>query len=301
MAARSAEPLAAPDLEIVATRTFDAPRELVWTAWTDPRHVARWWGPRGFTNTISRMEVRPGGAFHLVMHGPDGTDYRNEWEYLEVARPERIVLAHLGGGHRFRLTATFSERGGRTTVTMTMRFDTAAERALTIERFRADDGLTQNLERLGEYLGAAPSATPRREVVLSRLLPAPRALVFEAWHRREHLLRWWGPRGYTLETCDLDFRPGGAYAMTMRGPDGVEVPFHGIYRELVPPERIVFTAVVGPGPGDWVLTTVTFAEEGGGTRLTVRQTVPDNAPVGEGQEEHWGEALDRLAAHLASR
>lgn len=300
MAGRSAEQHTRdPAREIVATRTFDAPRELVWAAWTDPRHVARWWGPRGFTNTISRMEVRPGGAFHLVMHGPDGTDYRNEWEYVEATPPERIVLDHLGGGHRFRLTATFEASGARTTVTMRMTFESAAERDRTVAAFRADDGLSQNIERLGEYLGASPSAAPAREVVVTRLLAAPRALVFEAWWRPEHLARWWGPRGFALETCDLDFRPGGAYRMSMRGPDGTEVPFHGVYRELVPQQRIVFSAVVGPGPGDWVLTTVSFADEGGGTRLTVRQTVPGNAAMGEGQEQGWTETLERLAEHLA--
>ena len=76
------------------TRVFNAPRKMVFDAWTDPRQVAQWWGPRGFTTTISEMDVRPGGVWRLVMHGPDGTDYKNKVVYLEVAKPERLVYKH---------------------------------------------------------------------------------------------------------------------------------------------------------------------------------------------------------------
>jgi len=78
---------AASDREIVTTRVVDAPRELVFRAWTEPEHVGQWWGPNGFTSTIQEMDVRPGGVWRLVMHGPDGTDYPNESIYLEVVRP----------------------------------------------------------------------------------------------------------------------------------------------------------------------------------------------------------------------
>ena len=77
------------DREIVSARVFDAPRELVWKAWVDPKHVAQWWGPKGFTNTIHEMDVRPGGVWRFAMHGPDGTDYKNEIVFIEVVRPER--------------------------------------------------------------------------------------------------------------------------------------------------------------------------------------------------------------------
>lgn len=85
------------DREIVMTRVFDAPRELLFAAWIDPRHVARWWGPKGFRNTIHEMDARPGGVWEFVMHGPDGVDYRNRSIVLEIVRPERIVLSHLSG------------------------------------------------------------------------------------------------------------------------------------------------------------------------------------------------------------
>jgi len=81
----------AAEREIVMTRVFDAPRELVFQAWTDPMHVAQWWGPEGFSTTIHEMDVRPGGVWRLTMHGPDGRDYKNKMVFLEVARPERLV------------------------------------------------------------------------------------------------------------------------------------------------------------------------------------------------------------------
>ncbi|BDG01426.1 SRPBCC domain-containing protein [Anaeromyxobacter oryzae] len=289
----------ASDRELVAARELDAPRDLVWTAWSEPTHVARWWGPRGFTNTVEHMDVRPGGAWRFVMHGPDGTDFRNEMRYVEVVSPERIVMDHVSGPN-FRMTVTFAERGGRTTVTVRMTFESAAERDRAVEQFHADVGLRENLDKLGEYLGATTAARPPEEMVVTRVLDAPRPVVFEAWARPEHLARWWGPRGFTLSSCSIDFRPGGAYRMVMRGPDGADYPFHGVYREIVPPARIVFSAVIGPGPGNAVRTVVTFEEEGWKTRLTVRQTVPAMEGAARGQRQGWTESLERLADDLAA-
>ncbi|CAB3756224.1 SRPBCC family protein [Paraburkholderia humisilvae] len=115
-------------LEILSTRTFDAPRERVFLAWTDPVHLARWWGPKGFRNTFQEFELRSGGAWRFVMHGPDGVDYRNHSVFLEITEPERIVFDHMSGPH-FRVIATFDEAGatvGNTKLTYRMVFETAA-------------------------------------------------------------------------------------------------------------------------------------------------------------------------------
>ncbi len=137
--------------EIVATRIFDAPRQLVWDAFTQPQHIAQWWGPRGFTNTIHAMDVRPGGAWTFIMHGPDGVDYNNEITYVEVVRPERLVYVH-GPYPRFDVTVTFAEDGGRTRLTMRSIFETAAAREQVVEEFGALEGMHQTLDRLGEFL-----------------------------------------------------------------------------------------------------------------------------------------------------
>src|SRR3954464_6974153 len=139
------------DREIVAVRVFDAPRELVWKLWTDPHHVAQWWGPNGFTNTIHEMDVRPGGVWRFVMHGPDGVDYQNKIVYVEVARPERLVYSHVSGP-AFEMTVTFTEEGGKTRVTAHMLFESAELRDKVAKDFGAVEGLNQTLDRLGEQL-----------------------------------------------------------------------------------------------------------------------------------------------------
>lgn len=141
----------AADREIVTTRVVDAPRERVWRAWTDRAQVAQWWGPNGFTSTIHEMDLRPGGVWQFVMHGPDGVDYKNNSIFEEIVRPERLVYTHVSGP-KFQATATFDEHGGKTTVTTRMLFDTAAERDRTVKVFGAVEGARQTLERLNQHV-----------------------------------------------------------------------------------------------------------------------------------------------------
>jgi uncharacterized protein YndB with AHSA1/START domain len=137
--------------EIRATRVFDAPRELVFDAWTKPEYVAQWWGPNGFTITTFEMDVRTGGTWRFVMHGPDGRDYQNRFDYVEVVRPERIVYDHITGP-LFHATATFEEQDGKTTVTVRMLFETAELREHVAREYGAVEGLEQTLSRLEGYL-----------------------------------------------------------------------------------------------------------------------------------------------------
>src|SRR5580700_488268 len=108
------------------------------------------------------------------------------------------------------------------------------------------------------------------ELVMTRVFDAPRRLVFEAWTKAEHVSRWFAPRPLTLPRCELDFRPGGVFRFFMRAPDGTEYPFEGAFREIVAPERIVFTGKIHEGNDS--VTTVTFAEHDGKTTLTMHQT-----------------------------
>jgi uncharacterized protein YndB with AHSA1/START domain len=147
----STDTMTTEDREIVATRVFDAPRDLVWQVWTDPEHITHWWGPNGFTTTIHEMDVEPGGAWRFIMHGPDGVDYRNEIIYVEVKKPERLVYDHVSGP-KFQTIVTFEKESGKTKLTMRMVFDTAAERDQAMEKFNAVEGLGETLGRLKEYL-----------------------------------------------------------------------------------------------------------------------------------------------------
>jgi uncharacterized protein YndB with AHSA1/START domain len=148
-AASESEP--ASDREIVVTRVFDAPRALVFKAWTDPKHLAHWWGPNGFSITTYEMNFKPGGVWRFVMHGPDGRDYQNEQVYVEIVEPERLVYRHVPHP-QFQMTVTFADDGGKTKLTARMVFESAALRDKTVKEFGAVEGLKQTLGRLGEHV-----------------------------------------------------------------------------------------------------------------------------------------------------
>ena len=163
MLAQSEIDLSADPRSIIAVRVFDAPRDLVFAVWSDPRHLAHWWGPHGFRTTTHSFDMRPGGVWRFVMHGPDGRDYQNRITYEEVVRPERIVYRHGGGDDvepvQFKTTVTFDTvKGGtldRTRIVMRMDFPSAAERERVIKEYGADKGLEQTLSRLGDYVAKA--------------------------------------------------------------------------------------------------------------------------------------------------
>nr|WP_201047253.1 SRPBCC family protein [Leptospira noguchii] len=144
------------DREIRTTRIFDAPRDLVFRMWTEPEHVIHWWGPKGFTNTFETMDVRPDGIWKFIMHGPDGTDYPNLIVFLEVIHPEKLVYKHGSDMEDhpgdFHVTVLFSEQNGKTTLDMTMLFNTVQQRNETVEKYGAIEGLNQTMDRLVEYL-----------------------------------------------------------------------------------------------------------------------------------------------------
>lgn len=152
-------------------------------------------------------------------------------------------------------------------------------------------------------MAAGPDAVrePRERVlVIERVIDAPRELVFKVWSQPEHLVRWWGPEGFSLPACDLEFRPGGAYRFTMRAPDGVEHVLAGRFREIVPPARLVFTWRWAGGPcesADETLVTVGFEAVGDRTRLTIHQALFATAELRDDHEGGWTSMLDRLAAH----
>jgi uncharacterized protein YndB with AHSA1/START domain len=144
---------------IVGTRIFDAPRDLVFSAWTDPKHLAQWWGPNGFTTTTIAFDFQPGGEWRFVMHGPDGNDYQNLVTFEEIVRPERIVHRHGGSGKDlgpvdFRQTVIFEDLGGKTRIVWRSDFPSAQERDRVVKDYGAAEGLAQTMARLGDYLAA---------------------------------------------------------------------------------------------------------------------------------------------------
>ncbi len=151
-------------------------------------------------------------------------------------------------------------------------------------------------------------ANEAQELVLTRVFDAPRELVFKAWTDPKRVAQWWGPHGFTNPVCELDARPGGAIRIHMRAPDGTVYPMTGLYQEVAEPERIVFTSAALDAAGNAmfeVLTTVTFAEQGGKTKQTMRARVikmtPQAAPYIAGMEQGWTQSLERLTAYVATK
>jgi hypothetical protein len=139
------------DREIRISRLLNAPIELVWKVWTDPDHIKNWWGPNGFTNTISKMEVREGGEWDLVMHGPDGTNYKNKSVFKEVVKHKKIVYEHVSAP-KFIATIQFNAIGSQTNIDWHMLFESKEQFIQVVKTFKADEGLKQNIEKLGNYL-----------------------------------------------------------------------------------------------------------------------------------------------------
>ena len=139
------------DRELLITRVLDAPIGLVWEVWTKPEHIAKWWGPNGFTNTITTMDMKPGGKWNLVMHGPDGTDYENQSIFKEVVLHKRIVYQHVSAPH-FTSTIEFEVQGEQTHLKWHMLFESQEEFIQVVKTFKADEGLKQNIEKLSKYL-----------------------------------------------------------------------------------------------------------------------------------------------------
>jgi uncharacterized protein YndB with AHSA1/START domain len=281
---------------------FDAPCALVFEAFLDPKHIVNWWGPNGFTTTTFEMDVKPGGIWRFMMHGPDGVDYPNTIRYEEIAKPTRLVFDHLNdqGGAEFRTTVTLAPKANRTEMTFHMVFKTAELRNMVAEKHHAVEGAHQTLARLADYI----AQNAKRTLVLTRVIDAPRKLVYKIWTDPKHVAQWWGPEGFTNPVCELDAREGGAMLIHMRGPDGVVYPMTGTFHELVEPERIVFSSGAldaGGTPMFEVETTVTFAEHEGKTKLTVEARVTKStaaaAPSIAGMEMGWTQTIDRLGAY----
>lgn len=299
------------DRELVTTRLIRAPRSLVWKVWTDPEHLAQWWGPKGFSNTFDCFELRPGGEWRFVMHGPDGTDYKNRIVFEEIVPEERLVFDHTSGP-RFKITATFVERGDQTEVTFRGVFQSAAE--FDAAKGFAVEGNRETFDRMEDLVALLnePAFT------LRRTFNAPRKLVWKAYTEAERLAQWWGPKGFELKVIKLDLRPGGLFHYAMTAPNGHQMWGKFIYRDLVAPQRMVFVVSFSDPEGGisrhplsatWpleMLNLLSLEETDGRTNLTLRcvsihATEEERRTFAEGfssMQQGYTGTLDQLEAFL---
>ena len=286
--------------ELVLTRVFKAPRGPVFAAWTEPTQVAQWWGPNGFTNPVCELDVRPGGAIRIHMRGPDGTVYPMTGVYQEIVEPERLVFTSAAldesGKPLFEVlnTVAFVEHDGTTKLTVRARVvKSTAGAAPYLAGMEA--GWTQSLERLGVHL----AGTADREIVATRVVDAPREHVFEMFTDRQHVARWWGPKGFTSTIDEMDVRPGGAWRFVMHGPDGTDYKNKIVYDEIARPERLVYTHTGGAQ----FQATATFTSYGEKTVLAMRMLFGssrerDRVVKKFGAIEGLSQTLDRLEVYV---
>lgn len=144
----------------------------------------------------------------------------------------------------------------------------------------------------------------RYELSITRVFDAPRELVFAVWVQPEQIPQWWGPRGYVTLSCNIDLRSGGVWRVASRHEDGSETAETGVFREIDAPSRLVLTHAwedAAGKPGPETIVTVTFADEGGKTRMTFHQASFSSLETRDGHVQGWNESFDMLAEHLARR
>jgi uncharacterized protein YndB with AHSA1/START domain len=302
------------ETQITDSRVLNAPRELVFSMFTDAEHISNWWGPRGFTTKTERMDVRPGGLWIHTMISAEGVTYPNEVRYVEVDAPSRIVYDHISDP-LFRATITFIDVGaGRTEVNFEMEFATQALRDDVAATYGAIEGLRDTLARFDEVV----STLGCEEFSITREFNAPRDLVYKAWTEPERLLSWFGPVDSELSIKKADMRSGGEMVYGMEAPDGSMIWGRWTFRDLTPPERIVLVmsfvdeqenAIPQPFIPDLpveFLSTITFEERGGKTLMTLRRQTMHASDKGKvayrnlfaGMEKGWTGTLDQLDAYL---
>lgn len=268
----------------VIERVFDAPREMVWRAWTDPEWFTRWWGPAMFTSPTVQMDLRPGGRFIWVMRDPDGNDYYTVGEYREIDPPNRLVYTDsfgdaegnvisptvYGMGDDFPVTTvvtvTFEDLGGQT------RLRIASDQAVPGDMWEmASSGWSTSLDKLAAVVTKHVRLAIDREklqITIARDFDAPQPLVWRALTEPALLAQWWGQPGSPMSVDKYDLRVGGEWRFVERAADGNEHGFRGAFREIDPPDRIVQTFEYEPMAGHVLLETLTLTEHNGRTTLT---------------------------------
>lgn len=306
---------------ISITRVYDAPVARVWDAWVIPEQVAEWWGPRGFTLTTRTKDVKVGGTWDYVMHGPDGKDYENRTTFLEVVLHEKLVYDH-GDEHapRFRVTVTFSEAGGKTTMEMQMVLPTPEEAEKT-RGFVKQAGGNSTWDRLAEFLGKRTS--DKDCFVINRSFDAPVDVLFAMWTEPKHVAEWTPPTGFTMKFLRAEIWKGGTSFYRMSNGAGVTMYGTVTYLEIEKPNRIVYLQrfadelenvtrhPLAPTWPETMRTVVELTAEGPSeTRITLtwepygkftREELEVFIAGRTGMTGGWTGSFDKLEAVLASR
>jgi uncharacterized protein YndB with AHSA1/START domain len=307
MTKSTSSPVTPPaDRTLTTMRVFDAPRDLVYKAWTDPKQFARWFPPEHFSAPVCELDVSPGGALRIHMKGDDdagdfaGLVFPAKGVYRDVVPKERLAFTfedESEGGTtspKMLMTVIFEDQGRKTKLTIHQTAETVAgyEELLKIG---ATEGLRQSLDKLTTLLERkGPDTTVSvtgRTLALTRVFDAPRDLVWKAYTDPAHIVKWSFANDWESPFAETDLRPGGSFRIGMRPADHSTegFVFDGTYREIVKPSRIV--QVVSDGR---VMTT-TFDDLGGKTKLTLTIEMAESE---EQERQGWSQILENLAKHV---
>ena len=298
---------------IIIERTFNAPLARVWKALTDVEEMRRWYFD------LEEFKPEVGFEFEFIFEH-EGMKYHHLCKITEVIPQKKLAYTWRYKGHEGDSLVTFElfAEGEKTRLKLTHEGLETFPKLPAFARENFKQGWTSIASELQQFL---EKDAGEKEFVISRAFDAPRDKVWKAWTDREQLMQWFGPKGFTMTTAKLDFRPGGTFHYCLRSSDGKEMWGKFVYREIVAPERIVlvnsFSDEKGnltrhPSSPTWpmeMLTTTTFTEEKGKTTVTVRW-IPLNPTDDErktfegardGMRQGWTGTFDHLSDYLAKK
>ncbi len=329
---------------ITVTRLFDIPRDRVWKAWTEPEHIMRWWGPKDFTSPACKVDLQVGGKHLFCMRDTAGRDYWSTGVYREIVPLKKLVYIDSFADEKGNIVpASYYGMPGNLPMEMlvTVTFEDAGEKTKMVlhhEGMKSGKtskdmkaGWDQSFDKLADRMKSGEQeqsiitkdmrarlvAEPgKQEVVIERTFGTVRECIFRAFADPTMITGWWGPRRMTTIVERMDVKPGGIWRFINRDIDGKEYGFHGVFHEIVAPERLVSTFEYEGMPGHVVLESVLLEEHieqyvygfDARTRMTVKdvfQSVEDRdemmrSGMEEGVRDSF-ERLDRLAARLCIR
>ena len=291
--------------ELVIRRTFSAPIEVVWSVWTDSKHLTKWWGPAGMPIKVLTFEFHPQGIFHYCLTTPQKQQMYGKFIFIEISKPNKLVFRNSFTDENgtsipnpmtsnwpleVENTLTLESRGSETTLKLVgIPYNATEEEIKTFNesKMSLQQGFRNTFAQLDEYLLSLLTEKPlkipipiietttNKELVIVREFNAPKELVFRMFTESKLLKLWWGPHMFTNPVCDVDAQVGGKILVHMQGPDGLPNPMGGMFYEVVPYEKLVFTTNTflseGADPEMENLNTITLEERKKGfTRLTLK-------------------------------
>lgn len=303
---------------IFMRRDFDYPRELVWLVYTDGQQMRNWWGPSKYNTVVHEFDFRNGGKWRIDNVSKDGKEvhpFHGEFSNIKPideftwtfgyadmpAGPETYKFIDLGNGRtRIESVSTFPDASTRDAIAKGGMEEGARETYERLDTLLGQTAKTSSAERFG--------FKPINAVRFTRVVNAPRKLVFDVWTRPEHLSHWFSPHGFKVEGVESDPRPGGVFKLIMVPEGGGGFWSVGKYLEVEAPKKIV-TRVGGQGADGHVMfeviNTAVFEEQGSKTIIyAAGEVIAINDPaIGKmamaGMDEGWKQTLDRFEARLA--